>query len=309
MLSHEKLGSILQALPDPAFVLTRSGRYAAVFGGRDSRFYHDGGVLVGRSMHEVLGPGKADWFARQIGFALASRAMHVVEYELAACDVHILDASGPPAPIWFEARIQPLDFRLDGEDAVLWVASNITDRKASEARLLELSEEDALSGLANRRKLMSVLATHFATFNRYGMPVAVLLLDVDGFKQINDGFGHQRGDEAIIAIAQACRATIRGSDLAARLGGDEFVVVMPNTPMVAAGLPAERLRARIAAALAALGLGPGRFTVSAGLGEFVAGDRTPEDVLRRADKALYVAKRSGRNTLRLQGADTMASNA
>lgn len=309
MLSHEQLGAILQALPDPAFVLSRSGRYVDVFGGRDSRFHQEGSVLIGRSMHEVLGSRKADWFVQQIVFALATRAMHVVEYELKASDVHPHDARGPLAPIWFEARIQPLDFRVDGEDVVLWVASNITDRKASEARLLELSEEDALSGLANRRKLMSVLATHFATFNRYNMPVAVLLLDVDGFKQINDEFGHQCGDEAIIAIAQACRATIRSSDLAARLGGDEFVVVMPNTPMVAAGLPAERLRARIAAALAALGLGPGRFTVSAGLGEFLAGDRTPEDVLRRADKALYVAKRSGRNTLRLQGTDVLASSA
>ncbi len=116
----EALQSILAALPDPGFILTESGRYAALYGGTDSRYYHDGSGLVGKRMHEVLQPAKADWFLQQIQAALAQGKMRVVEYELGNRDVLGLPDAGPVEPIWFEGRISPLDLRVEGEAAVLW---------------------------------------------------------------------------------------------------------------------------------------------------------------------------------------------
>jgi two-component system cell cycle response regulator len=104
MLDLVQIQSILKALPDPVFVLTRSGRYAAIFGGIDTRYYHDGSHLVGQLISDVLSDEKSAWFLQVIGQALAQRALLVVEYALSARDVKGLSSEGPPTEIWFEGR-------------------------------------------------------------------------------------------------------------------------------------------------------------------------------------------------------------
>jgi hypothetical protein len=104
LFSNEQIAALLSALPDPAFILTRSGRYAAIFGGTDSRYYHDGSSLVGKYISDVLNDEKAAWFLAQINIALASRGLHVAEYPLAADDVKGVSGAGPTEPIWFEGR-------------------------------------------------------------------------------------------------------------------------------------------------------------------------------------------------------------
>jgi len=295
LFSNEQIAALLAALPDPAFILTRSGRYAALFGGTDTRYYHDGSSLVGKSLNDVLQPAKAAWFQAQIAIALASRGLHVVEYELAADDVKGVGGAGPMEAIWFEGRVQPLEHAVMGEDAVLWVASNITASKKLEGLLRMQSETDALSGLANRRKLMNSLTEHFELFARYKTPASVLIFDIDHFKTINDQHGHLAGDKAITVTADVCRRELRATDFPARLGGDEFVVLMPHTSGEMALPIAERLRLRIAEQAGA--------TISGGLGEMTPGDLSYEDLLKRADDALYRAKRDGRNRIvRHQGA-------
>jgi diguanylate cyclase (GGDEF)-like protein len=297
LFSGTQLAAVLNALPDPAFILTRSGRYMAIFGGIDARYYHDGSHLIGKTIHEVLEADKANWFQQEIEKALQSQALHIVEYGLAACDVKDLPSIGPSYSLWFEGRIQALDFPVNGEDAVLWVASNITARKELENRLRMLSEIDALSGLLNRRKLMHVLAEHFDTFERYGTPMAMLIFDIDHFKRVNDEHGHLAGDVVIRTTADVCRCELRSTDAPARLGGDEFVVLMPHTTRDPAAPIAERLRQRIADTLHALGsIGDG-VTISGGLSEFRPSDASCEDVLKRGDDALYQAKRGGRNRI------------
>ena len=297
--SIEQMAAILAALPDPAFILTRSGRYAAIFGGSDQRYYHDGAKLVGKRMSDLLHQEKAAWFLSEIAHALDTRALHVVEYRLAGCDVKGLESAGPEHTIWFEGRIKALDFPVDGEDAVLWVASNITERSALESQLRVLSETDSLSGMVNRRKLMTVLHEHYDTYVRYATPCALLIFDIDHFKHINDQYGHLSGDTAIQVTAGVCRAELRSTDIAARLGGDEFVVLMPHTTCEQAAPIAERLRVLVASQLRALGtLGEGA-TISGGLSELLPGDASSEEVLKRADDALYQAKRSGRNRIEL----------
>ncbi|RZT09676.1 diguanylate cyclase (GGDEF) domain-containing protein [Duganella sp. CF402] len=297
LFSNEQIAALLSALPDPAFILTRSGRYAAIFGGTDSRYYHDGSSLVGKYIADVLNDEKTAWFLAQINIALASRGLHVAEYPLGAEDVKGVGGAGPIEPIWFEGRVQPLGYQVLGEDAVLWVASNITASKKLEALLRMQSETDALTGLANRRKLMNGLTEHFELFARYKTPTSVLIFDIDHFKGINDQYGHLAGDKAISTTAEVCRHELRAADFPARLGGDEFVVLMPHTASAHAMTISERLRIKIAEGLQALGaLGSGA-TISGGLSEMTAGDTSYEDVLKRADDALYRAKRDGRNRI------------
>lgn len=301
MFSSEQMAAILRAMPDPAFILTRSGRYAAIYGGSDARYYHDGSALVGLSMHDVLAQETADWFAREIEKALALRHLHLVEYSLAGCDVKGLPDAGPQEPIWFEGRVQALDFQVQGEDAVLWVASNITARKALEERLRTQSETDSLTGLMNRRKLMNALADHFETFVRYGTPTSLLAFDIDHFKRLNDEHGHLCGDQALVAIADVFRAELRSTDLPVRLGGDEFVVLMPSTCLEQAAALSERLRRGCAQALRALAVPGCVVTISGGLSGLSPADASAEGVLRRADDALYQAKREGRNRIVCRG--------
>lgn len=290
--SFEQMAAILDALPDPAFILTRSGVYAAIFGGTDLRYYHDGSGLIGLRMHDVLNQSKADWFAEQIAQALEKRSLQVVEYGLSGCDVKGLEAEGPVDEIWFEGRVQALEFLVQGEEAVLWVASNITQRHQLERQLRQQSETDVLTGLYNRRKLMIALNEQHVLMQRYGTPSAILLFDVDEFKRINDSLGHQMGDQVLIEIAKLCQSILRDIDIAARLGGDEFVVLMPQTSMVEAGVMAQRLRLAVLERLQQLGI---KGSISGGLSALMACDEDSNAVLSRADTALYQAKREGRN--------------
>jgi diguanylate cyclase (GGDEF)-like protein len=296
-LSTGQIAALLAALPDPAFIITRSGRYAALFGGTDTRYYHDGGSLVGKSIPEVLNRDKAGWFIEQIAHALDNPGLHVVEYQLARADIRGLDSDGPEDKVWFEGRLQALDHLVQGEPAVLWVASNITASKKLEALLRMQSETDSLTGLSNRRKLMAALTEHYELFARYETPTSVLIFDIDQFKGINDEYGHLSGDKAIVTTAEVCRHALRSTDFTARLGGDEFVILMPHTRWQQAMPIAERLRLKVAESLRELGtLGRGA-TISGGLSELLPGDTSYEDVLKRADDALYRAKRDGRNRI------------
>ncbi len=294
MLSKQQLTVLLAALPDPAFILTRGGRYAAIYGGSDSRYYHDGAALVGKYMQDVLHKEKCDWFLAEIAEAFSSRKLHIVEYELAANDVRGLETEGPDHAIWFEGRIQALDFLVDGEEAVLWVASNITRRHQLETQLRMQSETDPLTGLLNRRRMLDMLSSSFDVFHRYQTPATLFMFDVDAFKNINDEHGHFKGDNALLSIATVCQDELRATDHAARFGGDEFVILMSHTHSKDAALIIERLRQRIARNMQSLGI-VGAGTISGGFSELTVGDTSHVDVMHRADDALYKAKRAGGN--------------
>lgn len=287
----EQLQALLRSLPDPAFVLSASGRYVAVFGGADTRYYHDGSPLVGRTLHEVLVPARAEAFLADIRAALRDGGLRIVEYELSNRDVRGLSDVGPAEPIWFEGRVMPLPFTVEGEAVVLWVASNITHRRQLQERLRALSETDELTGLANRRRFCAELQACYEAWARYGQPVALLYLDLDRFKAINDQLGHERGDEALRAVAAVLEGARRRTDLAARLGGDEFALLCPHTGLEEAAALARRLVAPVRRALAAFALGDGEpASVSIGWAECEPGDRGGGDLVRRADAALYRAK-------------------
>ena len=286
-LTPDQLQALLRSLPDPAFVLTASGRYAAIYGGTDARYYHDGSVLVGQRLHDVMAAPKADWFLAHIHAALAGGGLHIVEYDLSNRDVLGLTDVGPSEPIWFEGRVTRLPFEVLGEPAVLWVASNTTQRHRLERQLRALTETDELTGLANRRRLMAELQMQFDSMGRYGQQTSVIYLDLDRFKAINDELGHDAGDAALRAVADALREHLRKTDLAARLGGDEFVVICSHTDERQVLEFAERLREPLTVALRSFALRDGWAGVSLGCATMSSRDSGPADVLRRADARLY----------------------
>ncbi|MYZ46673.1 PleD family two-component system response regulator [Propylenella binzhouense] len=160
---------------------------------------------------------------------------------------------------------------------------------------VELAITDPLTGLHNRRYLESHLKT-LADRAREGGMMSLLIFDIDYFKGINDSYGHDVGDDVLREFAQRLRRGVRGIDLIARFGGEEFVVVMPDTDSVTAIGIADRLRRDVEQlAFAARGGISLPVTVSIGVAEFHGGTESVDSLVRRADQALYAAKRQGRN--------------
>src|SRR5690606_16015878 len=221
----------------------------------------------------------------------------IEEYELSNRDVKGLPEEGPENPIWFEARIQALDFQVDGEDVVLWVASNISKRHELEIRLRELGETDQLTGLFNRRKMALDLALYYESYVRYSVPTCILMFDLDNLKTINDCKGHHVGDEAIQAIANICRPALRKTDRVFRFGGDEFVVALPNTGHEQAIHFARRLHDCFREELSQFSVDGVVVTASMGVTAIAPEDRSYEDTIKRADQALYEAKNGGKDRI------------
>lgn len=153
---------------------------------------------------------------------------------------------------------------------------------------------DALTGINNRRTLGDLAARAIAAAQRHARGLAVLLIDADHFKRINDAHGHAVGDEALQRIAATLQCTLRTEDLLGRLGGEEFVVVMPDTDEAAARTGAERLRHAVEQVQFSVQQGTVALRISIGVALIGPGDDFAS-LLRRADQAMYTAKRSGRN--------------
>jgi two-component system, cell cycle response regulator len=162
---------------------------------------------------------------------------------------------------------------------------------------IEMAIIDALTGLFNRRYMESHLGTLLEQAIARGKPLAALVLDIDYFKSINDTHGHDAGDDVLREFALRIKRSIRGIDLACRYGGEEFVVIMPETDMAVAAMVAERLRRRIAADPFSIQQGTRTVpvTISVGIAALRGKDDSPAALLKRADQALYRAKRDGRN--------------
>jgi two-component system cell cycle response regulator len=161
---------------------------------------------------------------------------------------------------------------------------------------VEMAITDGLTGLHNRRFLTTHLEQALETARSEERSLAVLIVDVDHFKRVNDEHGHDAGDAVLRALAERLTGSVRGVDLVCRFGGEEFVVILPDTDITQAGVVAERIRDRVARQPFALPDGNQLDrTVSIGIGAFESSADTVDAILKRADDGLYEAKRSGRN--------------
>ncbi|MBI3773925.1 MAG: GGDEF domain-containing protein [Gammaproteobacteria bacterium] len=165
-------------------------------------------------------------------------------------------------------------------------------------KALDTAYRDPLTGAHNRAAWISTINREIGLAHRYGTPLALLALDIDHFKKINDTFGHTMGDCVIRAVVESAAATIRSSDMVFRYGGEEFLVLLSNTSVEGASLLAERLRQKIADTTIICDGVHVSATVSIGVSYREVND-TPETLFVKADKGLYMAKNSGRNSVKL----------
>ncbi len=154
---------------------------------------------------------------------------------------------------------------------------------------------DPLTGIANRRQFVETAERLLAQALRYGRPCSLMLLDLDGFKEVNDTFGHAIGDSALKAFVDVCRRTLRECDVLGRLGGDEFAVLLPETSAAMALVSAERLRATVQGQTVATEGRRIHLAVSIGVTALDESSRSLDSLLKRADDALYKSKKHGRN--------------
>jgi len=201
---------------------------------------------------------------------------------------------------------------------ILGITRNVSERKAAElalretnrqlharieeigrlqVALQELAVRDSLTGLYNRRYLDETLDREVSRARREGSPLSLVMLDIDYFKRVNDTYGHQVGDEALRMLAATLQADIRTEDVACRYGGEEFLILLPNMPLEAAIQRAEAWRMAIERLAIVLGNFNITFTISLGVAAYPEHGKTPDDLTRCVDQALYRAKNEGRNRI------------
>ncbi len=190
---------------------------------------------------------------------------------------------------------------------MLWLKHVVTVQGEQASRLNLLAATDPLTGLANRRRTLQLLE-QLARDARLDTAPVVMLCDLDHFKRINDGWGHAMGDQVLVAVANALRASTRDADTVARWGGEEFLIVLPATRDLDATELAERLRVRVEALqVADRHQCPVPVTLSIGIAPLAA-DETGSAWLKRADEALYRAKADGRNCCRVAEPPEVTAN-
>lgn len=181
----------------------------------------------------------------------------------------------------------------DGFSCVMW---DVTERRRLEGELRTLAQTDSLTGIPNRRSFFETASAWLRQAGP-GAPMAVLMLDIDHFKRVNDDYGHAAGDAVLAAVAARARAALRKNDVIARLGGEEFAAFLPGAREQEAHAAAKRVRKAIIGEPVPAGGETIAITVSIGVAARRAGDATTETIVARADRALYAAKAQGRDRI------------
>ena len=241
--------------------------------------------VVGRRLPE-LSPDHAAELQRHLDEAAARPGARV------ATDCTVTDRSGAEIHVALSSSAL---LHHEGAEAVLVNMVDISERRRYERQLAHLADHDVLTGLANRRAFDRALQAHEARCRRNGPQGAMMLLDLDHFKDVNDTLGHGAGDELIMSVASLLRGVFRGTDLVARLGGDEFAILLPDSDRAAVEAIAQRLVRAVEAHTATLDGVRRRVTASVGVATFAAAECQEADPMALVDMLMYDAKEAGRN--------------
>jgi len=255
------------------------------------------GVICGRTPNELVGLGLRTLVhpgdVEQGGEAL--QALIDGETEQLALELRFMHPAGSAVDSSVHGTL--LRDAVGRPTHVLCQFEDVTDRKRFEEQLQFMADHDPLTGLLNRRKFEAELDSHVSRVRRYGPAGALLVLDIDHFKHVNDTLGHNAGDELIVSIAGLLRRRLRESDILARLGGDEFAVLLPNADETEAGQVADALLGAVRTSTTLLDGQRKKVTGSIGVTTFDADIQalSGETILIEADLAMYDAKEAGRD--------------
>ena len=250
-------------------------------------------ALVGRSAEDLHGHSVLDLVHpdARVAAAEAHATLTANRSRPMRLETRLLRADGSEVPVQVTASW--VAETPDGQAAhLVMIVEDITERKALEAQLVHRSLHDALTGLPNRLLFQDRLWHALERGHRERTPTCVLIMDLDGFKAINDELGHPMGDLVLISFAERLRSVLRASDTAARLGGDEFSIVCENTEQADAQVLADRLRAAVTEPLSLSGTDVS-VGISIGIGSAPGGEEPGdvyERVVREADDAMYADK-------------------
>ena len=209
----------------------------------------------------------------------------------ASFEAHHLSKDNHELLVWTNSR----RIEYDGLPAILSICRDIAERKRTENKLRNLAITDSLTGAKNRRYFINRGKEELARSVRYGAPLCLLLLDIDYFKQVNDTFGHDAGDEVLKNLTEKAHKVLRETDLFARFGGEEFAALLVQTSQEDALLTAERLRTAVESMPLTKISKTLSITISIGVALLDHRDDSIEALIKRADQAMYRAKEKGRN--------------
>ena len=246
--------------------------------------------LVGKHIRTIFTPAKQQCVTDNLKEILNRGEQRIFEALIANPD--------SPIPVEINARLT----EFQGQPAVLGLARDITERKILQARLEYQASTDPLTTLNNRRHFLLKADQEFLRFKRYGTDFAMLMLDLDYFKNVNDTYGHQTGDALLREFARQMRVAFRHSDVLGRVGGEEFCVLLLESSLHRGIEVAERLRQLVEKNPLQLNAITVPYTVSIGVTTSSLSDASLDGIMRRADAALYRAKRNGRNQVEFEKA-------
>ena len=285
--SEQILRSVLEVLPYPIYIARRQDGQI-LFVNRKSC------LLFQQSAAQLLRSRSIDFYEDAKD---RDNLNHLLDKLVDIRDVEVKMKSGQGRV--FTAELAAIRLDYGGVPSVLVALNDVSQRKEMEAELFRQASTDALTGISNRRYFQNQAEQELRRARRFARDMAVMMIDIDHFKAINDAHGHAAGDDAIQAVVKRALEALRQSDTLGRIGGEEFAVLLPETALTAASEVAERLRAHIQARPILVGHHAIDCTVSIGVAQLCGRDGTINELLERADKALYVAKNNGRNRVEL----------
>ncbi|MEJ1355402.1 MAG: EAL domain-containing protein [Candidatus Sedimenticola sp. (ex Thyasira tokunagai)] len=283
--SEGRLQALVNAMPDLVFMLDEDGRYVEVIAGEEGRLYLPADDLKGRLLSDILPNEHATFFMDAIHHALTGNSLHLVEYKLEV----------PAGERVFEGRIMPTGMKVNNRQTVIFLSRDVTELARSRDELEHMATHDGLTGLPNRTLLGERLVQAVARAKRLGSRGALMILDLDRFKQINDSLGHPVGDRVLEVVAQRLLKTCRTEDTVARFGGDEYTLILEDLKNVA---HSGRIANHILDAFARpVNIDNFELDITASIGISVFPDDSEDSdtLIKQADNAMYVAKEAGRN--------------
>ena len=284
--SERKFRALLESAPDAIVIADWHGHIAIVNEETEKLFGYERRELIGRNIEELMPSGLRGRHRQHLKNYMREPRRRPMG---AGLSLMARRRDGTEFPV--EISLGPLG--TDEGMLVSAVIRDVTERKKDESRLRYLADHDALTGLLNRRSFEEELGKEIARSGRYRLPGTMLLIDIDGLKDVNDTLGHAQGDELIRSVAELISSRMRETDLVARLGGDEFGVLMPNTAAADARTVAEELLTTVRNHGIVLGAHRLRPSACAGVATFEHGKADSGDVMVAADLALYEAKQLG----------------